>query len=905
MASQGPQSPGTAGNNSGVGSIDWSSPNNAKVSDNAYATVSPSPFDVLSHYLTVSNFGFTIPAGATINGITVEIERKASANGVNNITDNSVKIIKSSGSLGATNKADTVSLWPTSDAFATYGSAADVWGETWLSSDINNANFGVAIAVNMNYSTTVTASIDFIRITVDYTPLSPVPNGPNYATVATAGGDWSTITNAQGGPDGLTADNFNQGPGGGGHSPSQLVTSGFGFSIPTTAVVDGIKLEAKVFGNAGSSDQLIQVGKPAKLSTSSPNFGQVWPGVLGFLTWGGATSLWGRTDWTPADINDSTFGASMSAFAATGTGTISIDAVRMTVYWHTAPTEVPKTYLYKVFNSAGNYLGNLPNVISEFGYTVDINSAGTNINIECAVSADTSQLSTDFLTDESGNILTDESSVNLTNEGVAPQVALGSDSNDALIKNGNTIQVIETSYWNPNGKSMFLGQIGKWAASYGGDNNSQDTVKIICYGDGQDLDNYLVRGNPYTYTGDVTQTSQNSTYDVTQIKAGYARVGQTWKVGAGVTNLGAISLLLNGSADVTLSVYDSPAQTTFLGSIIQFVSAAGAEVQFGFANTIPTTPGSTLFFGISVGDGQIMSVYYQNTDVYANGSKWSASYGGGGGGGYGPDSSQDLYFKTFSGSGSTIGTYTSQDPTTGMLVPFMNDYIARGGILTYSTPAATGLSLTYTFNTNTIYEGVRAVLSLSPNGFYWYVDLGTDTLYFKQASTTADITLVKGVHLTDLNIVASIENIKNSVYFSGGVVAGSNIYVQASNSSSIGMYGIRLDRQSDNHVTDTTTARSVAVASILKTKDEQYQTVATILDKTLDTSTLRPGLIIGFTGFGTFVDSLLMQIVNVRYSPSEVTVTLGILPKRISPVLEALTRGLLAQQTIANPSVPS
>ena len=78
----GPSGPGTMATSAGTGSdVNWTSADNAKLSDNAYATVvlSKSPTSSNgSYYLKATNFGFSIPASATINGITASIEKKSS-----------------------------------------------------------------------------------------------------------------------------------------------------------------------------------------------------------------------------------------------------------------------------------------------------------------------------------------------------------------------------------------------------------------------------------------------------------------------------------------------------------------------------------------------------------------------------------------------------------------------------------------------------------------------------------------------------------------------------------------------------------------------------------------------------------------------------------------------------------
>jgi hypothetical protein len=165
VASQGPLSPGTLVSLSDVGTVAWANVTNAAASDNARAEANIAT-SAVSHYLKATNFGFTIPSGATIDGIVVEVERREeSAAG---IRDNRVRIVKG-GVVGSTDKADTATNWPASDAYKTYGSASDLWGQTWTGSDINSSTFGMVIAATWTVAGSGLAEIDHIRITVHYT----------------------------------------------------------------------------------------------------------------------------------------------------------------------------------------------------------------------------------------------------------------------------------------------------------------------------------------------------------------------------------------------------------------------------------------------------------------------------------------------------------------------------------------------------------------------------------------------------------------------------------------------------------------------------------------------------------------------------------------------------------------
>lgn len=148
----GPLPGGTITDSSATGTVAWVNPNNVKLDDGVFSTFTTAAGTSItkSHYIEATNFGFSIPAGATINGIQVDVVRKASSasgacgTGALEICDNVVSLITSGGSLISTNKATTTD-WPITIATSTYGNGSDLWSATWGVSDINSSNFGVAI----------------------------------------------------------------------------------------------------------------------------------------------------------------------------------------------------------------------------------------------------------------------------------------------------------------------------------------------------------------------------------------------------------------------------------------------------------------------------------------------------------------------------------------------------------------------------------------------------------------------------------------------------------------------------------------------------------------------------------------------------------------------------------------
>jgi hypothetical protein len=198
--------------------VSWSNPANAETNNDIYATATGDL--VTTYYLKATNFGFSIPSTAIIRGITVNVERKASA--VDLVHNTIVKIVKSN-NIGLTTKYD-YEYWPTSDGTVTYGSNTDIWGENWTPAVINQSDFGIAFATFIGSSGT--AYVDYFSVTVYY-EFPPTPVGysikisekghdytegdahlvynSDYPTLKVfASGSWSIFSNEYGGTTQIT-----------------------------------------------------------------------------------------------------------------------------------------------------------------------------------------------------------------------------------------------------------------------------------------------------------------------------------------------------------------------------------------------------------------------------------------------------------------------------------------------------------------------------------------------------------------------------------------------------------------------------------------------------------------------------------------------------------------------------
>ena len=683
----------------------------------------------------------------------------------------------------------------------------------------------------------------------------------------------------------------------GGQQGDSLVIDGFAHKLPPGAVIDGIALRITGF-NAGCY---------GTVSIGITGSDSVDVGTLN-TTYGGPTDLWGLTEITEADLDDLAVSIDLADVSG-GDGVGWVYYADIVVYFHidlaVAETEVPTRVDYKVYSRDGNYLGLLPNVTSKLAFPEDINAAGTSVVITCGKFVDNPVTASPLLT-EAGDVITTENDLPILATSTELLVTRGDSPDEAIFKNSNRIQAWMYNKYYPNGKLMLSGEINRVNFKYGG---GDATVKLTVYSDGLELNNFVARGYPVAYTNDQIQATQDGYVTVTQDSkgAGWQRYGQSWITGASVTNFGAVTLKLQGTADVTISIYDGP-NGNFLGSITRSVSNASAtDTFFAVAQLIDVNSSDDLFMAVSVGAGQSIRIYRIASSAYANGSMYISSYSGGSGGGLYYETTGDFFFYTKYGTPTTTATYTSDDPTTDMASGIFADYNERGGRITEREFEATGLSLTYTFVMAFIYDALKKILELCPTGFYAYIDVGTAEIDIKQVSDTPDFTIVKGRHINELSIDMTIEQVKNYLLFTGGESGGSNLYRDYNDSASVGYFGLRTAAKTDNRVTLTATADAIGDTFIEENADEQHETTLTVLNENIDITLLTPGKTIGFKNFGNFIDDLVLQIVRREgnYSDGVAVLTLGQLPVRMNDEIQRINRQLLNEQTINNPSSPS
>lgn len=158
MATAGPNAP-TSGANIAQGFATWSNPNSITADDASYATCAPASNTCNP---LRGQFAFSIPAGATIDGITLTVKAKVSSG--------THQFILYPINAGANPPATT---FTTTETTFTSGGSTSTFSHTWTASEVNSL---VASLEDLGPSFSGTVSVNYMTATIDYTPASGGPH---------------------------------------------------------------------------------------------------------------------------------------------------------------------------------------------------------------------------------------------------------------------------------------------------------------------------------------------------------------------------------------------------------------------------------------------------------------------------------------------------------------------------------------------------------------------------------------------------------------------------------------------------------------------------------------------------------------------------------------------------------
>jgi MSHA biogenesis protein MshQ len=148
---------------------------------------------------------------------------------------------------------------------------------------------------------------------------------------------WTTLTGPVGSDNAYATASVNDG-----ETTHYLKCTGYGFVIPSDAIIEGITVGVERFaGSTNLRDAAMKIVKSGVIGATDKSNTGTYPtsDPNTYDNHGGATDLWGET-WTSADINSSNFGVALASRKSDNNGgsrTISVDHMTISVAYRRPP----------------------------------------------------------------------------------------------------------------------------------------------------------------------------------------------------------------------------------------------------------------------------------------------------------------------------------------------------------------------------------------------------------------------------------------------------------------------------------------------------------------------------------------------------------------------------------------
>ena len=182
--------------------------------------------------------------------------------------------------------------------------------------------------------------------------------------------------------------------------------------------------------------------------------------------------------------------------------------------------------------------------------------------------------------------------------------------------------------------------------------------------------------------------------------------------------------------------------------------------------------------------------------------------------------------------GNTTITYTDVDPST-IFKDIIDKFIMNeDGELGYDLTDvdSAGVTVSYTFNTNTYREALDTVIALSPAGYYFRVEPNGKVAYKAKSNEVIHSFNVKK-EVRVLRPEKNIEDFFNEVYFIGGDTGGGeNLFRRSVRATSIDQYGRKVRKIVDGRTTTAATADSIASRFLDEKDTVARRTQVTVVD---------------------------------------------------------------------------
>ena len=166
----------------------------------------------------------------------------------------------------------------------------------------------------------------------------------------------------------------------------------------------------------------------------------------------------------------------------------------------------------------------------------------------------------------------------------------------------------------------------------------------------------------------------------------------------------------------------------------------------------------------------------------------------------------------------------------------------------------TATTALYTLECKTYREALDKIMSMAPEGYYFYFD-EYNILKFGAKPTTPTHEFIFGKHFQNVRIDRSLEKIRNVLLIWNGETGAGKVYKEYKDDASILQYGRRAYILKDYGIDDEDGADKIGAKFIAENKDPDVKVACTIIDNNIDSAkgydieSIQPGDTCVFKGF--------------------------------------------------------
>lgn len=599
-----------------------------------------------------------------------------------------------------------------------------------------------------------------------------------------------------------------------------------------------------------------------------------------------------------------------------------------------------KQMRHRVYSKDGTFIGEWQDA-SEPTFKQQVNTLVSTMELELARTDLVGGRSTEDLTTEADEVITSEADETLlADTAAASGIGAGTDLDtnldyqltavygefvELLAEDGTPItlendEIITVEEGAPTGRSMFTGWITDTEADWG----TSETVKASLVSHSHELNNIPFE-TPDTKA--VTFATESSEFGISGAgPSDNNEVGQSFTM-VGSVDVSRITLQAKRWGGETIDSFPKVTLTLRLatpdapGAVVATAEAYvtsrdWADLNFVFPDYVALTNATVYSFELEVdqqktGGAVTYPVTFRTGSGYTGGQAYKIV----GGGAWTADSSFDLLFSVWQAGGNTTVTLNSQDPS-AMLRQVADFAASRGARVVYdeSTISDTGTTVSYSFKGMTCAEAIEQILKLCPGDWYYWYDIGTNELHLHDRPSTESKYLTLKKNVPTLKIKKSIRNIVNDVLFTGG--GNPALFIRTQDTASQNTYRRGLKKISDSRVTVSATATTINTGEITRYKDPIYYGSGSVIgivsydpaeiggNVFIEDYTL--GELLGLSGFGNSeYDDLSLQLMGYTYSPDSLSIEVGNLLPRVSKRIEDIKRNLNNVEQQYQPTAPS